>query len=525
MSSLLPSRKVAALAVASSGLAVVLTGAFASVATAAPAMVPSASDTSSASSDWFVDPRTPAQRKAGIPVPENPREYRGKVRETRAVYRTHAGALAVPVHYAFGNTVAEGQAVTLDNIGRLFGVKSHALTAATKSQLRKLDTALGEASSVRCEGYTDYVGNRRHKNFLAGKRAARVCDFLVSVNKGLVATSIGYGPKRPAVVGGTSRDRRLNRRVVVEMTGSRPAAPHSTAPGAPLLNGIQGNLGTVSYSFTAPTDDGGTPITGYEVSLGDGWTPVASSGAGQRSGQGLCLSSCDGLHGILVDVPVGSTSLRVRAVNAVGPGAPSNTLSTTVYALPDAPTAVTATAAATTATVTFSGPAADGGSPVLGYQVRVDDGIWEAVTLESSLSPLGFRLTDQEIGTHTYGVRAYTDLGFSQAALSSPVEVVDLQPNPPVFVGGWTWSGHYEVSFQDGEWKGVPWTGYELSVNNGPWLPLTVTYGGPSGYTAVAEDPGCQSTGGSCGSTTGRIRVVTATGASEPSNVGNIYLD
>jgi len=261
------------------------------------------------------------------------------------------------------------------------------------------------------------------------------------------------------------------------------------------------------------------------VSLGDGWTPVATSGAVQRSGQVGCFSSCDGLHGILVDVPVGSASLRVRAVNAVGAGTPSNTLSTTVYALPDAPSAVTATAAATTATVTFGAPTADGGSPVLGYQVRVDDGPWEAVVLESSLSPLGFRLTDQAVGTHTYGVRAFTDLGFSQPALSSPVEVVDLQPNPPVFLGGWTWSGHYEVSFQDGDWNGVPWTGYELSVNNGPWLPLTVTYGGPSGYSAVAEDPGCQSTGGSCGSTTGRIRVVTPTGASAPSNVAAIYLD
>jgi hypothetical protein len=71
----------------------------------------------------------------------------------------------------------------------------------------------------------------------------------------------------------------------------------------------------------------------------------------------------------------------------------------------------------------------------------------------------------------------------------------------------------------------VAWTGYELSANNGPWLPLSVTYGGPSGYTATAEDPGCASTGGLCGTTTGRLRVVTAPGASEPSNVATIHLD
>jgi hypothetical protein len=283
-----------------------------------------------------------------------------------------------------------------------------------------------------------------------------VCDFLVSENKGLVASSVGYGPHRPAVVGGTSRDRRLNRRIVVEMTGARPVAPHATAPGAPVLNGVEGHLGTVSYAFSVPTDNGGSPITGYEVSLGDGWTPVSTSGAGQRSRQG-CFSPCDGLYGTLADVPVGSVSLRVRAVNAVGAGAPSNTVSTTVSALPDAPTAVSATAKASTATVTFSAPTADDGSPVLGYEVRVDAGLWEAVTLDPSLSPLGFHLNHQAVGTHTYAVRAYTDLGFSQAGLSSPVKLVEVQPNPPMFHGGWTWSGHDESPSRTA--SGTAWPG------------------------------------------------------------------
>ncbi len=57
----------------------------------------------------FVDPRTPAERRAQIAVPRKPSSYRGKARETRAVYRTHAGALAVPMRYAFGHQAQQGR--------------------------------------------------------------------------------------------------------------------------------------------------------------------------------------------------------------------------------------------------------------------------------------------------------------------------------------------------------------------------------------------------------------------------------
>jgi outer membrane protein OmpA-like peptidoglycan-associated protein len=72
---------------------------------------------------------------------------------------------------------------------------------------------------VRCEGYTDYAGARKHELALSRRRAQAVCAALVRDRAGVNTTSLGYGPARPAVVGGSARARRENRRVVVLVTG------------------------------------------------------------------------------------------------------------------------------------------------------------------------------------------------------------------------------------------------------------------------------------------------------------------
>lgn len=56
----------------------------------------------------------PAQRKAQVRVPRQAKSYRGAKRETKAVYRTRSGALAVPASFAIGHQFTKGQAVTLD---------------------------------------------------------------------------------------------------------------------------------------------------------------------------------------------------------------------------------------------------------------------------------------------------------------------------------------------------------------------------------------------------------------------------
>lgn len=484
--------RTALVAVAFSGVTAVLSGVLAPAASAselaAPgsAAVDAASRTSTAA--WFVDPRTPAERRAQIAVPRKPSSYRGKARETRAVYRTRAGALAVPMRYAFGHQLSQGQAVTLDGAG-LFAGGSAKLTRSASAQIARLAGSLTNASSVRCEGYADYAGShsRAQAKALSRKRAAAVCARLAGVNRGLQVSTVSYGPRHPAVVGGTPGDRRLNRRVVVQMTGTRAQKPPAVAPGAPVLRYADGGDETITYAFTAPASDGGSPITRYEVSTGGAWTTVVT-----RHDPGhLTRSMVDEtgwFYGVLTDLPAESAvDLRVRAVNKVGAGLPSNTRSATAYGRPSAPTALTVTGDDGALTVSFAAPERDGGSDVYRYDVSYDGGdSWEPVSVSG---PAPWTVTKHGLTngeTYRVQVRALNLYGAGPAATGEAL--VATVPGAPALAGPVLSGSSVTLSFaapaSDG---GLPIV-YELSTDGGAnWGPFTYTRGSGAGYTATLD--------------------------------------
>ncbi|WP_426247102.1 OmpA family protein [Nocardioides sp. LHG3406-4] len=473
-------------------------------------------DVQAQTSDWFVDPRSKAERRAEIAVPGRPKEYVGPLAETRAAYRTRAGDLAVPVRLALGNTVEQGQALTLDGNG-LFVVNTTTLTPVAEAQLARLAVSLRNAASIRCEGYADYAGKVGHHRDLARERAVRVCDTLASLSAGLRTSTVGYGSGRPAAVGGRSEDRRLNRRVVVQMTATRPIPvpptvppappiPAVEVPGAPVLDTASGQEGVVHYAFTGPVTDGGSPVTGYEVTWGEhDWAPVVAEQLGA------------GLGGVLTGVPTGTPfGISLRAVNAAGAGAPSNTLSVTSYGRPTSPRDLHGTVGADTIVhLSFDVPTSDGGRTITGYDVQVDDGEWVDLPATGT-SPLAGILSDQPAGAHTYRVRARNDIGASPASDPVAVQVpAPQQPDAPTISGvGYYGAGQaWAVYFTAGASNGAVVTGYEASLDGGPWTAAS----GVSGSPAMFPCPGM-----ACGwtySTSVRLRAVTATGASAPSQV------
>ena len=101
-------------------------------------------------------------------------------------------------------------------------------------------------------------------------------------------------------------------------TGTGYGAASFTTPSAPTITAIATSNGSATVTFTAPTSNGGTPITNYEYTL-DGINWIAFSPAE--------LSSPVTITGLTN----GTTyPIQLRAVNAVGSGAPSNILSTTL---------------------------------------------------------------------------------------------------------------------------------------------------------------------------------------------------
>jgi hypothetical protein len=144
-----------------------------------------------------------------------------------------------------------------------------------------------------------------------------------------------------------------------------PSAP--TVPAAPTISAATFGNASATVRWTAPSDDGGSAITGYQVRVLD------STGA-----QVGALRPANATETSLVVTGLTNGSgyrFQVAATNAVGTG-PSSALSAVVVpaTVPGAPvigTAASGTAGGTvTATANWNAPTSNGGSAVTGYVVR-----------------------------------------------------------------------------------------------------------------------------------------------------------
>ena len=128
----------------------------------------------------------------------------------------------------------------------------------------------------------------------------------------------------PIVIAGLTNGTEYQVRVrAVNAVGAGAASPAvaatpMTVPSAPTITGITAGDGRLSVDFTPPSDDGGSAITNYEYSTNGGvlWTvrdPVSTASPIVITG----LTNGSEYH------------VTIRAVNSVGAGAPSNTVSAT----------------------------------------------------------------------------------------------------------------------------------------------------------------------------------------------------
>ncbi len=139
-------------------------------------------------------------------------------------------------------------------------------------------------------------------------------------------------------------------------------------PAAPTALAAAPGAGSATLTIT-PGSDGGARITGYEVSVDGG--PYASLSTTAGAG----TSRVGTVSGLGVNV---AHTFAVRAINPMGTGAASPSASATTFDLPAAPTGLTATGGNGAVQLTVT-PGTDGGSPITGYEVSVDNGAWNAL--------------------------------------------------------------------------------------------------------------------------------------------------
>src|SRR5213080_3617904 len=140
-----------------------------------------------------------------------------------------------------------------------------------------------------------------------------------------------------------------------------PTAP-ATPPGAPQGLGATAGDATVTLTWSAPSSNGGSPITNYRIyrsTTGGGETLQATIG------NVLTYSDTSVTNGV-------TYYYQVSAVSNVGEGPRSNEASappTAPAGPPGAPQGLVATAGDATVTLTWSAPNSNGGSPITNYRI------------------------------------------------------------------------------------------------------------------------------------------------------------
>ena len=162
--------------------------------------------------------------------------------------------------------------------------------------------------------------------------------------------------------------------------------------------------GLLTVSWTEPEDDGGSPLTGYAVTLTPG---------GKTCKVDADTTSCD-----ISGLTVGTTYVaKVVAINGVGTSISASSPSMKVVGAPSVVRNLTASALVKSAKLFFANPANNGGSPILNYYFSVTGPggfSFESGPIEASKVKGSYTITKLTKGvTYTIAVTVDNEFGMS----------------------------------------------------------------------------------------------------------------
>ncbi len=287
------------------------------------------------------------------------------------------------------------------------------------------------------------------------------------------------GPLRCTVTGLTNGDSYTFTVAATNGLGTGPASsPTSsvvpaTVPGAPTIGTATRGNASATVTWSAPSSNGGSSITGYTATAADS---TNSAHGGQ---------TCTWTAGLLSCTVTGLTNgdsynFTVTATNTVGTGPVSSASnSVTPATVPGAPTIGTATRGNQNAVVTWTAPASNGGSMITAYTVTAADSTTPAnggETCAWTTGPLSCTVNGLTNGeSYTFTVTATNAVGTGPA--SSPSNAVTPATVPGAPAIGTATRGNQNAA--------VTWT---APASNGG---STIT-----GYTATAADSTTPANGG-----------------------------
>jgi Fibronectin type III domain len=210
--------------------------------------------------------------------------------------------------------------------------------------------------------------------------------------------------------------------------GGAPAPPPAVAPGAPTLGTVTAGNGEVDVTWTAPASDGGSPVSGYVVTVYDGTGSTMVTTVPTKDTSAAITGLVNGT----------GYTVEVAAVNAVGTGSASaRSTVVTPSTVPAKVSGVTVKRGAASLAVRWTAPA-DGGSAITGYVVTayVGKGSKAAATATVAAAVLSTTVKGLKNGTgYTVDVRAVNATGAGASSARSAVVTPATTPGRPTVTG------------------------------------------------------------------------------------------
>ena len=269
---------------------------------------------------------------------------------------------------------------------------------------------------------------------------------------------------------GTTRHYRVSAINAVGTGNPSNVATETTrdAPGSPTnLTATANGQTQIDLLWTEPASNGGSPITGYQIDVsanrGATWTMLvenSQSTATTYPHEGLTAGT--------------TRHYQVRAINAIGTGPASNVdHATTVAAVPDAPTNLTATASGRTRIdLDWDKPPSDGGSPIIGYRIQMseDAGVtWSTLVSDTERTATSYAHTGLSAGTtRHYRVRALNAVGAgAESNVDSATTAPDVPDAPTGLNAVAAGTSRIDLSWSEpANDNGSAVTGYKIEVSN-----------------------------------------------------------
>ncbi len=303
---------------------------------------------------------------------------------------------------------------------------------------------------------------------------AAVTGYRVDLYRGSsrVDTKSTSAAAREATFGGLAADTAYQFRISArnsagagaEAVGNtRTIPPQKNKPSAPRSVSATGAAGSVSVSWSAPSDDGGAAILGYRVDLYRGSSRVdrknVASSARSASFAGLAADT--------------AYQARVSAQNSAGRG-PEATASARTDAVqeetdesepgvPSAPRNMHVTASENSVSVSWVPPAGNGGNPVTGYQIELHRGSTPADTKSTSASTRQTTFTNLSPDTpYTVLVSAENSQGLSSPQIADFItEAVQEERKITIALGAYRSGSDCKQRSNPCRWVRATYTGFD----------------------------------------------------------------